>query len=124
MRLQGWLTGLLVLILANGTTGCASLNQPPTLERVRVRDLIATPAWFDGRIVAVSGQATGFRMQASPAQPAYSFRLDDGTQTIDVRAPGAVVACPPPRRVAVEGWFRAGRPDWFGWIEAITVDCR
>jgi hypothetical protein len=119
-----WLGALLVLALT-GLTGCASLDQPRKTERVSVKELIATPAWFDGRLVVLSGRASGFRVEFSRGQPTNSFQLDDGTQIIEVRTPGGIDACQLTRPVTVEGWFRApGRGVGFGSIEAIRVGCQ
>lgn len=121
----GWLGALLVLALATGLTGCASFVQPPKTEQVSAKNLIATPAWFDGRLVALSGRASGFRVDFSRGQPKNSFQLDDGTQVIEVRTPGGIDACQLTRPVTVEGWFRApGRGVGFGAIDAIRVVCQ
>jgi hypothetical protein len=123
LQLLDRLVGLLILVLLSGVTGCASLGQPAAAEKVSVKDLLVTPAWFDGRIVAVSGQVTASRLEVAGRGPTHVFRLDDGTQVIDVRAM-APVACQPTQRVTVEGWFRAAPlGTGFGSIEAITVAC-
>jgi hypothetical protein len=119
------LVGLLTLVLVSAVTGCASLGQPAAAEKVSVRDLLVTPAWFDRRLVAVSGQVTAARLEVSGGGPTHSFRLDDGTQVIDVRAMGGPIVCQPTQRVAVEGWFRAAPlGTGFGSIEAIRVVCQ
>jgi hypothetical protein len=123
--LQLCLVGVPTLVLVSGVTGCASFNQPAAAEKVSVRDLLLTPARFDGRLVAVSGQVTAPRLEVSGRGPTYSFRLDDGTQVIDVRAMGGPAVCQPTQRVVVEGWFRAAPlGTGFGSIEAITVVCQ
>jgi hypothetical protein len=126
LQLLNCLVGLLTLVvLVSGVTGCASFDQPAAAEKVSVRDLLVTPAWFDGRLVAVSGQVSAPRLEVSGRGPTYSFRLDDGTQVIDVRAMGGPVGCQATQRVAVEGWFRAAPlGTGFGSIEAIRVVCQ
>ena len=122
---RGWLGALLVLALATGLPGCASLDQPLQTEQVSAKNLIATPGWFDGRLVTLSGRASGFRVEFSRGQPANSFLLDDGTQVIEVRTVGGIDACQLTRPVTVEGWFRApGRGIGFGAIDAIRVVCQ
>jgi hypothetical protein len=101
--------------------GCA-LAEPVASERVTVKDLVATPARFDGRRVSLSGQASAARVFPG-LTPTYGFSLDDGTQRVTVIARGAPI-CPVGGRVTVEGWFRGPTsPEW-GHVEAISIVCR
>jgi hypothetical protein len=108
---------LVVLFLASCT-----LVDTQASEHVTAKDLLATPARFNNRLVNVSGRATAARL-APGMSPTYTFSLDDGTQRVEVVARGAP-ACQATDRVTVEGWFRASPGVGFGRVEAISVVCR
>jgi hypothetical protein len=96
-------------------------GEAPAGERVTARELLVTPARFDGRLVTLAGRASNVRLEGRSGR--YTLLLDDGTQLMTVVAPGAP-ACQPGQPVTVEGWFRVSRdPSVVSHVEAISVTC-
>ena len=117
--------GLLVVALATGPSGCASLDEPVRTEQVTVRDLLVDPQSFRNRYIAVTGRVSRWRVETSSGRPTQAFTLDDGGLPIEVRSLVGPGGCQPPQPVTVEGWFRAPRTGLgVGVIEATRVVCQ
>jgi hypothetical protein len=99
--------------------GCAIGPQGPS-PRVTARDLTASPATFDGKLVSVTGRVARVRLHGGSRSPLRRvLDIEDGAQTIIAVSIGGP-ACRAGDTAAIEGRFRSRD----GVIEASWVTCR
>jgi hypothetical protein len=122
MTLRRCYLACLVGLAVTGVTACAPTHTQ-VREPVTAKELLVSPAQFDGRVVTVAGRLSNVRLEVRSGRPSYTFLVDDGTQLVTVVAPGAP-RCQSDQPVTVEGWFRASRDrSVFNHVEAISVTC-